>query len=285
MNMNKLTDCYTLSNGVKIPIIGLGTWQIADGEAAVETVKEAIEVGYRHIDTAQGYGNEESVGKAIKESNVKREDIFVTSKLKNTFRGYDKTIEVFHESLQKLDMDYLDLFLIHWPNPVAFRDKWEQMNAESWRAMEDLYKEGKIRAIGISNFQPHHIEALMKTATITPMVNQIKLCPGTAQIETVKYCLDMNMLLEAYSPLATGKVFEVKEIQDMAIKHGKSVAQICMRWSIQMGFLPLPKTTKGERMKENADIFDFFLSDEEVKLLTHITGECEGFTNPDTTSF
>lgn len=282
MNLNKLTDCYTLSNGVEIPVIGLGTWQIQNGAAAVQSVLDAIELGYRHIDTAQGYGNEESVGKAIKRSNVKREDIFVTSKLQNSYRGYDKTMEVFHESLKKLEMEYMDLFLIHWPNPVSYRENWEEMNSESWRAMEDLYKEGKIRAIGISNFLPHHIDALMKTATITPMVNQIKLCPGTPQTDTVQFCREKNMLLEAYSPLATGKVFEVKEIQELANRHGKSIAQICMRWSLQMGFLPLPKTTKTERMKENADIFDFFLTDEEIKILTHITGKCEGYTDPDT---
>lgn len=285
MNFNQLSDCYTLSNGVKIPCIGLGTWQMPNTEEAVNAVNNAIQLGYRHIDTAQGYFNEESVGLGVKKSGIKREDLFITSKLHNPYRGYEKTKEVMEESLRQLGTDYMDLFLIHWPNPVHHRENWKEMNAQSWRAMEEFYKEGKLRAIGISNFLPHHIDALLESASVTPMVNQIKLCPGTTQAENVAFARGKNMILEAYSPLATGRVFDVEELQELAKKHGKSVAQICMRWSLQMGFLPLPKTMNEGRMKENADIFDFSLTKEEVELLSGITGTFGAFRDPDTTNF
>lgn len=280
-----MSDTYTLSNGVKIPCIGYGTWQIPNGEVAFNAVKNAIEAGYRHIDTAAGYGNEESIGKAVKLSGVAREKFFITSKLHNLSHGYEKTVEAFEETMKKLDMDYLDLYLIHWPNPESFRDSWKEANAGSWKAFEEFYEAGRIRAIGISNFLPHHIEALMETAQIAPMVNQIRLCPGNIQEETVRYCRDRDILLEAYSPLATGRVFESDEIKGIGEKYNKTVAQICMRWSLQMGFLPLPKTVTPSRMLENADVFDFCLSEEEVKLLADMTGEFGSFTDPDTTTF
>ena len=183
--MNSLTDCYKLSNGVEIPCIGFGTWQTPDGDVCVSSVLSAIEAGYRHIDTAQGYGNEESVGLAVKKSGIDRKDLFITSKLTNSEHGYERTLAAFEETMKKLDMDYLDLYLIHWPNPIAFRDHWQEANAGTWKAFEELYKAGRIRAIGISNFRPHHIEELMKTATVAPMVNQIRLCPGETQDEVV----------------------------------------------------------------------------------------------------
>ena len=285
MNLKQLSDTYTLSNGVKIPCVGFGTYRIPNGEVAENAVKNAIEIGYRHIDTAAGYKNEESVGKAIKLSGVKREDIFVTSKLHNLSHGYEKTMEGFEMTMKNLEMDYLDLYLIHWPNPESFRDSWKEANAGSWKAFEEFYKAGRIRAIGISNFLPHHIDALMETAKISPMVNQIRLCPGNIQAETVKFCRERNILLEAYSPLATGRVFESKELEEIGKKYNKSVAQICVRWSIQMEFLPLPKTSTPSRMVENADIFNFNLSEEEVKLLSDMTGEFGSFTDPDTTTW
>lgn len=285
MNMKKLTDCYTLSNGVTIPCIGLGTWQISNGEDATQAVKKAIELGYRHIDTAAGYGNEESVGLAIKEAGIPREELFITSKLHNSRRGYEDTIAAFNETMSNLNLEYLDLYLIHWPNPAKYRDCWKEMNAQSWRAIEDLYKEGRIRAIGISNFLPHHMEALLETATIVPMVNQIRLCPGNVQNEVVAYSRENNMLLEAYSPLATGMVFGVEELEAIAAKHGKSVASVCMRFSLQMGFLPLPKTVNQERMLENVNVFDFSLSDEDMKTLAELVDKCGENVNPDTATF
>ena len=283
--MNSLTDCYKLSNGVEIPCIGFGTWQTPDGDVCVSSVLSAIEAGYRHIDTAQGYGNEESVGLAVKKSGIDRKDLFITSKLTNSEHGYERTLAAFEETMKKLDMDYLDLYLIHWPNPIAFRDHWQEANAGTWKAFEELYKAGRIRAIGISNFRPHHIEELMKTATVAPMVNQIRLCPGETQDEVVDYCRSHNIQLEAYSPLGVGKIFEVPEMKALAEKYGKSIAQICIRWSLQRGYLPLPKSVTPSRIKENTQVFDFELEAADVQLSADLKG-CVGYSSdPDTTTF
>ena len=283
--MKSLSDYYKLSNGVEIPCIGFGTWQNPDGDDCVSSVKAAIAAGYRHIDTAQGYGNETSVGKAVKESGIDRKEIFITSKLTNSEHGYDKTMAAFEKSMRKLNMEYMDLFLIHWPNPIAFRNNWQEANAGTWKAFEELYKEGRIRSIGISNFHPHHIEELMKTATITPMVNQIRLCPGDTQDEVVDYCRKHDMLLEAYSPFGVGEIFNVPEMKDLAEKYNKSIAQICIRWSLQRGYLPLPKSSTPSRIKENAEVFDFELDKEDVQLIADLKG-CVGFsTDPDTINF
>ena len=283
--MNSLTDCYKLSNGVEIPCIGFGTWQTPDGDVCVSSVLSAIEAGYRHIDTAQGYGNEESVGLAVKKSGIDRRELFITSKLTNSEHGYERTLAAFEETMKKLDMDYLDLYLIHWPNPIAFRDHWQEANAGTWKAFEELYKAGRIRAIGISNFRPHHIEELMKTATVAPMVNQIRLCPGETQDEVVDYCRSHNIQLEAYSPLGVGKIFEVPEMKALAEKYGKSIAQICIRWSLQRGYLPLPKAVTPSRIKENTQVFDFELEAADVQLIADLKG-CVGYSSdPDTTTF
>lgn len=283
--MNSLTDCYKLSNGVEIPCIGFGTWQTPDGDVCVSSVLSAIEAGYRHIDTAQGYGNEESVGLAVKKSGIDRKELFITSKLTNSEHGYERTLAAFEETMKKLDMDYLDLYLIHWPNPIAFRDHWQEANAGTWKAFEELYKAGRIRAIGISNFRPHHIEELMKTATVAPMVNQIRLCPGETQDEVVDYCRSHNIQLEAYSPLGVGKIFEVPEMKALAEKYGKSIAQICIRWSLQRGYLPLPKSVTPSRIKENTQVFDFELEASDVQLIADLKG-CVGYSSdPDTTTF
>ncbi|MDF2942525.1 MAG: pgoN [Herbinix sp.] len=280
--MQSLIDNYVLYNGVQIPCIGFGTWQTPNGETAVSAVEDALSLGYRHIDTAAGYGNEESVGIAVKKSGIAREEIFITSKLINSEHGYEKTIAAFEQTMKKLDMDYLDLYLIHWPNPINYRDCWQEANAGSWKAFEEFYSAGRIRSIGISNFHPHHIEELMKTATIAPMVNQIRLCPGDTQDEVVAYCKARNILLEAYSPLGTGKIFEVPELQALAKKYGKTIAQICIRWSLQMGFLPLPKSVTKSRIQENADVFDFELSVQDVQIISNLKGSCGYSANPDT---
>ena len=248
MNMNKPTDCYVLNNGVQIPCLGFGTWQTPDGDVCVNAVRSAIEAGYRHIDTAAVYGNEESVGKAIRESGIDRKELFLTTKLWNDCHSYDLAMRAFEQSINRLGVDYFDLYLIHWPNPAAFRDHWQDANAETWKAMEELYEAGKIRAIGISNFRTHHIEALLKTAKIKPAVNQIRLCPGDTQDETVAFSRAQGMLLEAYSPLGMGHIFEVPEMQKLAEKYGRSIAQICIRWSLQRGYLPLPKSVTPSRI-------------------------------------
>ncbi|MFC5448541.1 aldo/keto reductase [Paenibacillus aestuarii] len=283
--MKALTDHYVLQNGIQIPCIGFGTWQTPNGEIAESAVKDAIALGYRHIDTAAGYGNEESVGIAVKQSGIARENMFITSKLQNPEHGYENTIAAFNQTMKNLDMDYLDLYLIHWPNPIKFRNSWQEANAGTWKAFEELYNAGRIRAIGISNFHPHHIEELMKTATIAPMVNQIRLCPGDTQDELVTYCKDRHILLEAYSPLGTGLIFEVPEMKVLAQKYGKTIAQICIRWSLQMGFLPLPKSVTVSRIKENADVFDFELSAQDVQTISNLKGCCGFSRDPDTITF
>lgn len=283
--MTSLKDTFTLYNGIEIPCVGYGTWQVKEGLEGEESVKEALQAGYRHIDTASGYGNEESVGRAIKESGIDRAEIFVTSKLKNPDHGYEKTKAAFELTMKKLDLDYLDLYLIHWPNPVMFRDNWKEANAGSWKAIEEFYREGRIRAIGISNFQIHHIEALLETAEFVPMVNQIRLCPGDTQEALVNYCREKKMILEAYSPLGTGKVFDVPQMKELATKYNKTVAQLCLKWSLQRGYLPLPKSITPQRIKENADLFDFELSESDVVMMAGLVDSCGMHNDPDQTNF
>ena len=278
-------DCYTLPGGVKIPCLGFGTWQTPDGETAVRAVRCAIDEGYTHIDTAQAYGNEESVGRAIRLSGVPRRDLFITTKLWNSNHSYELTLRSFEESMDKLGLDYLDLFLIHWPNPAAFRGRWQQANAESWKAMEELADAGRIRAIGVSNFLPHHLEELAKTARIAPQVNQIRLCPGDTQDETVRYCRERGMVIEAYSPLGTGRIFDIPEMRELAKKYGRGVAQICIRWSLQRGYLPLPKSVTPSRIRENLDVFDFSLTEDDVRLIASLKGCVGTHSDPDSRPF
>ncbi|ULQ59506.1 aldo/keto reductase [Brucepastera parasyntrophica] len=283
--VKKLSDTYELNNGLKIPCVGFGTWQTPDGEVAVNAVKSAIECGYRHIDTAAVYGNEESVGKAVRAGTVSRDDIFITTKLWNDEHGYEAALKACDVSLERLGVDIIDLYLIHWPNPIKFRGSFERTNAETWQAMEELYQAGKVKAIGVSNYLPHHLESLLKTARIMPMVNQIRLFPGYTQKETVSYCREKNILIEAYSPLGTGKLLDAPELVPIAEKYSKSPARICLRWSLQMGFLPLPKSVTASRIKENADIFDFTLSPAEMDILTNMPNHGGDGMNPDEAPF
>ena len=264
---------YTLNNGVSIPVLGFGTWKAENGEVAYQAVLEALKAGYRHIDTAAIYKNEESVGRAIRDSGIPRQEIFVTTKLWNTNHSYDEARQAFEESMEKLGLDYLDLYLIHWPNPKPLRenDEWKTRNAEIWRAMEDLYQEGKIRAIGVSNFLPHHLDALLETARVIPAVNQVRLAPGVYQEEVVAYCREKEILLEAWGPFGQGELFDKKEVQEIATKHGKSVAQIALAWSLAEEFLPLPKSVTASRIKSNLDCFGIELSKEEREILKTIS--------------
>ncbi|UTC06675.1 oxidoreductase [Latilactobacillus curvatus] len=275
--LSALTAPMTLSNGVTIPGLGYGTYQTPNEETK-KAVLEALSVGYRHIDTAAVYGNEQGVGAALKESDIACEDIFVTSKLWNTERGYDATKAAFAQTIATLGVDYLDLYLIHWPaNTKQFEAKDAELNAETWRAMEDLYNEGKIRAIGVSNFMPHHLDALMKTAVIKPMVDQIEVHPGWPQAEAVRYNQAHDILVEAWAPLGEASALSNETIATIATKHGKTAAQVCLRWGIQQGVLPLPKSTHQERMAQNTDIFDFELTDSEmtqISALENLGGQC-----------
>ncbi|MCT0486147.1 aldo/keto reductase [Weissella paramesenteroides] len=272
MTISSLTDTFTLANGVEIPVVGFGTWQTPDGDVAYQSVLDALKAGYRHIDTAAAYGNEASVGRVIKDSGIPREELFITSKLWNDSHSYEAAKIALDKSLKLLGLDYLDLYLIHWPNPLINRRNWDKANAEAWRYMEDAYTEGKIRAIGISNFQIEHVEALLKTATIRPMVNQLFINPSDLEQDIVAFNEAHDILTEAYSPLGTGSLLAVPEINDIAEKYGKSAAQVLIRWSLQHGFLPLPKSTHAERISQNADVFDFELTDAEIAALDQLEG-------------
>ena len=262
--MNKLTDVFELSNGVKIPCIGFGTWQTPDGEVAKNSVVEAVKAGYRHIDTAFAYGNEESVGEGIKASGIARDELFVTTKHWVTMRGYEKTIEAVESSLRALGLDYLDLCLIHWPCVEKVSPDWKEINADTWRGFEKMYKDGKIRALGVSNFQKKHLDALFETAEIKPTVNQIEFHPGFTQMDNVNYSKELGMVVEAWSPLGSGAVLKEESLAKISAKYNKSTAQLCIRFALQSGTLPLVKSVTPSRIIENTKVFDFEISAEDM---------------------
>lgn len=285
MNFHAIEDTYTLNNGVEIPIIGFGTWQTPDGDIAKHAVEVALNAGYRHIDTAAAYGNEKSVGQAIKKSGINRHDLFITTKLWNADHGYQSTKAAIDRSLQNLKVDYLDLYLIHWPNPVAMRDHWAEANAESWRAMEEAVQAGKIRAIGVSNFRKRHLDELLKTAEIKPVVNQIMLNPSDLQSDVVKVNNKLGLLSEAYSPLGTGGLLGNETVKEIASEVGKSPAQVLIRWSLEHGFLPLPKSVHDKYIQANVEVFDFNLNSEQMNKLDSLHGVSGLATDPDTDNF
>lgn len=277
MEQSKLTDCFTMHDGSRIPCIGYGTYKTSDEEVC-DAVRAALKAGYRHIDTAAFYKNESGIGRAIADCGVPREELFITSKVWNTDRGYENAKRAFAETMERLSLEYLDLYLIHWPaNKKQFGDKAGQINAETWRALEELHAEGKVRAIGLSNFLPHHIEDLMKTARIKPMVDQIEFHPGWAQMEVSEYCQKNGIVVEAWSPLGRKDALDNGTLRAIGEKYKKSTAQVCVRWVLQHGILPLPKTVNPERMAENADVFDFELTKEEMQVidkLENLGGQC-----------
>lgn len=292
MELTSLSSTYTLANGTKIPCIGFGTWQTPDGDVAYRSVLAALKAGYRHIDTATAYGNEESVGRAIndflKDGEVRREELFITTKLHNKEHGYEATKAAISRSLDLMGLDYLDLYLIHWPNPIFFRECWKEANAGSWKAMEEAYADGRLRAIGLSNFFERHIGALMETAKVSPMVDQIKICPGIAQRELVGYCREHGMVVEGYSPLGTGGTFGSPELRSLSEKYGRPISQICIRWSMQQGVIPLPKSVTESRIVENSKVFDFELSDDDCNLIAGLDYAALNITpqrNPDENKF
>ena len=274
-----------LNNGVTIPEIGFGTWRTPDGATCIESVKEAIRIGHRHIDGAALYGNEISVGEAIRNCGVDRKELFLTSKLWNTEQDYDSAIQACEKTLSDLGTDYLDLYLIHWPSPASCRDRWEERNADVWRAFETLHRDGKIRAIGVSNFLEHHLEALEKTASIRPAVNQIEINPGFAREELVRHCTNKGIAIEAWSPLANGNVFKLDTLKQLADKYDRTVSQIIMRWLLQRDIIPLTKSVTPSRIVENFSVFDFELSAEDVMLVNAITTNVSSGTHPDRADF
>ena len=275
---------FTLSNGYDMPGVGFGTWKSKDGEDAYNSIIEAFKAGYRHVDTAAMYRNEASVGKAVRECGLKREDIFVTSKVWNKNRGYEKTMAAFEKTLATMELDYLDLYLIHWPAiPLQFED-WDQINLDTWRALTDLYKAGKIKAIGVANFYPKHLESLMKTE-VPPMVNQIEYHPGYTQDEVVKYCQENGIVVQGWSPLGNGAVLGSEFLAEIAAKYNKSVAQICIRYAVQNGIVPLPKSVTPSRIAANLDVYDFEISEEDMKAIAAMSETGFSGWNPNEVDF
>lgn len=251
-----------LSNGVEMPIVGFGTYKLHnENNEACNVVKKAIDLGYRSIDTASFYNNEEGIGKGIKESNVPREDIFVTTKVWIDDDGYEKTIEAFERSLKKLDLDYIDLYLVHWPTLKI---------KETWKALEDLYKQKKVRAIGVCNCTVKQLEEIISFSEINPMVNQVELHPNRTEKELLKICKRHNIIVEAWSPIMRGQLFSNTIIKNLALKYNKSEAQIILRWHIQNNVIAIPKTSNFDRIKENIDIFDFEIDKEDLEKIDSI---------------
>lgn len=262
-----------LANGILMPQFGLGVYKVEEGKEVEEVVDQAIQLGYRLIDTARFYDNEEGVGRAIKKSAVPREELFITTKVWNDDHGYEETITAFKKSLKKLDLDYIDLYLIHWPIPKKYK--------ETWRALEYLYEQGLVKAIGVSNFHEHHLEELKKDAKIIPMVNQIELHPQLAQQPLRAYCQNNHIQVEAWAPIARGKLSNEPGLLSLSEKYQKTVTQIILRWHIQNEIVVIPKTTKLERLKENRAIFDFALSDDDMRSLNEYNIDMRMGKNPD----
>ncbi|NYE08429.1 diketogulonate reductase-like aldo/keto reductase [Bacillus niacini] len=273
--LNSIQSTTTLHNGVKMPWLGLGVFKVEDGAEVVNSVKTALEVGYRSIDTAAIYGNEEGVGKAIAESTVPREELFITTKVWNSNHGYEAALAAFDVSLEKLGLDYLDLYLIHWPLPSQGKF------VETWKALEKLYKDGRVRAIGVSNFKVHHLEEIIASCEIIPMVNQVEYHPRFNQRELHDFCKRHGIQLEAWSPLMQGGLLEEPALVEMAKKYNKSTAQIIIRWDLQTGVVTIPKSVKPHRIAENADVFDFELSQEDMDKINALNQDQRMFADPD----
>ncbi|MGV3272229.1 aldo/keto reductase [Bacillus sp. CIS52] len=271
----------TLHNGVEMPWFGIGVFKVEEGAELVNAVKTALVHGYRSVDTAAIYGNEEGVGEGIRqglqEAGLKREDIFVTSKVWNADLGYEETLKAFDTSLEKLGLDYLDLYLIHWPVEGKYID--------AWRALETLYRDGRIKAIGVSNFQIHHLKHLMKETEIKPMINQVEYHPRLTQKELHAFCAEQDIQLEAWSPLMQGQLLDHPVLQEIAEKYGKSAAQVILRWDLQNGVITIPKSTKKHRIEENANVFDFELSADDMKRIDDLNENLRVGPDPDNFDF
>lgn len=275
--MKSLQDTTTLHNGVMMPWLGLGVYKVRQGEEALHAVQHALRAGYKSIDTAALYDNEESVGQAIKESGIPREELFITTKVWNSDQRNDSVLEAFETSLGKLGLDYVDLYLVHWPVKEKYK--------ETWKVLENLYKEGRVRAIGVSNFNIHHLEDLMSVAEIKPMVNQVELHPMLAQIELRDFCKKHEIQIEAWAPLGQGRLLEHPVLQDIASAHHKSIAQVILRWDLQNGIVTIPKSIKERRIIENANIFDFSLNESDMEKINALNENKRFGADPDNFDF
>lgn len=271
--MMNLKSTTKLANGVEMPWFGLGVFKVQEGQEVVDSVKAAIKAGYRSIDTATVYGNEEGVGQAIRESGVAREELFITTKVWNNDQGYDSTLAAFDLSLSKLGLDYVDLYLVHWPIRAKYKD--------TWRALEKLYADGKVRAIGVSNFQIDHLEDLLTEANVKPMVNQVELHPLLSQLELREFCRAQGIQIEAWAPLAQGHLLDNEVIADIAARHNKTLPQVILRWDLQNGIVTIPKSVKEDRIIANADIFNFELSEDEISRINALNNNQRFGSHPD----
>lgn len=276
-----LQETTTLNNGVNMPWFGLGVFKVEEGPELVHAIKTAIRHGYRSIDTASIYGNEAGVGEGIregmKEAGISRKDLFITSKVWNADLGYESTIRAYEESLEKLGLEYLDLYLIHWPVEGKYK--------EAWGALETIYNEGKVKAIGVSNFQIHHLEELMKDANVIPVINQVEYHPRLTQVELKAFCQKHHIQLEAWSPLMQGELLDHPVLQEMAETYDKTVAQVILKWDLQNGVVTIPKSTKAHRIIENASLFDFVLSEEDMKRINELNQNKRVGPDPDNFDF
>ncbi len=257
--MFTINDKAVLNNNVEIPYLGLGVYLAKPGKETINAVLWALEAGYRHIDTASAYKNEESVGEAIRQSGIPRKEIFITTKLKNGDQGYDSALKAFDKSLAELKTDYIDLYLIHWPLPGKRK--------ESWKALDKIYAEKSCRSIGVSNYMINHLEELFGFSEVTPVLNQVEFSPFLYQKDLLDYCRSRSIEIEAYSPIARGKKFKDKRLRMIASKHGKTPAQIMIRWAIELRLIVIPKSSRKERIIENADVYNFSLDDEDMQIL------------------
>lgn len=258
-----------LRNGIELPQIGLGTWQITHMQMC-DVIANAYKLGYRLIDTAASYSNEIAISKAINKAQINRKEIFISDKVWNTSRGKDAVCEACKKTLKKLKTDYLDLYLIHWPASMKLYKNWKEINADTWRGMEILYKEGLVRAVGVCNFKEHHLQELEKTAVVMPMVNQVEFHPGFVQNGLLKYCNSKRIVVEASSPLGNGKILDNLLLNNIAVNKNKTVAQVCLRWGLQKGMIIIPKTVNIDRLYQNINIFDFELSVNEMNMIDSI---------------
>jgi len=275
--IKSINDTATLNNGVKMPWFGLGVYKAEEGEEVGFAVRTAIETGYRAIDTAALYGNERGVGKAVKDSGIKREDIFITTKVWNDHHGSDLALKAFDESRKKLNMDYLDLYLIHWPGKDKYKD--------TWKALEKLYKDGYVRAIGVSNFQIHHLEDLIADSEFIPMVNQVEYHPRLTQKNLYDYCKKQGIQLEAWSPIMKGRLTDNPTLIELGKKYGKTPSQVILRWDLEKEVITIPKSVNKNRIIENANIFDFQLEKEDIETIDQLNQNNRVGLNPDNFSF